>query len=61
MGFENFGGQTNKQEEENLSEFEINVRQIEALMEMHSGDAYEVKKTVMLWVDEAKKRYDKKH
>jgi hypothetical protein len=30
-------------------------------MEMHSGDAYEVKKKVMLWVDEAKKRYDKKH
>ena len=61
MGFENFTGQTNKQEEENLSEFEINVRHIEALMEMHRGDAYEVTKTVMLSVEEAKKRYDKKH
>ena len=61
MGFENFGGQTNKQGEENPSEFEINVCHIEALMEMHSGDASEVTKTVMLWVDEAKKRYDRKH
>ena len=62
MGFENFPTtQPNEQEEENLSEFEINVRRMEALLATHGGNAYEVTKTVTAWVDEAKKRYDQKH
>ena len=62
MGFENFAtSHPNEQEEENLSEFEIIVRRMEALIATHGGDAYEVTKEVMSWVEEAKERYDGKH
>ena len=62
MGFENFAtSQPSEQEEETLSEFEINVRRMEALIATHGGDAYEVTKEVMSWVEEAKERYDGKH
>ena len=62
MGFENFATtQPNEQEEGNLSEFEIGVRRMAALIETHGGDAFEVTKTAMAWVDEAKKRYDGQH
>ncbi len=61
MGFENFA--TNEPtvlEEEQLDEFEANVRHVSALMKDHGGDVDEVKKIVLSWVDEAKKRYDGK-
>jgi hypothetical protein len=62
MGFENFAtNQPTAQEEENLSEFEVGVRRMEALIATHEGDAYEATKTVMTWMDEAKKRHDGKH
>jgi hypothetical protein len=59
MGFENFAT-NNAQEDENLSEFEVGVRRLEALIATHGGDAFEATKTVMTWIDEAKKRYDGK-
>jgi len=61
MGFENFAGtQPSEQEMENLSGFESGVRRVAALMESHNGDAYEVTKEMMSWVDEAKRRYEAK-
>jgi len=60
MGFENFATD-NAQEEENLSEFEIGVRRMQALLETHGGDAYAATKTAIVWIDEAKKRYDERH
>jgi hypothetical protein len=61
MGFENFAtNQPAEQEEENLNEFEIGVRRMQALIATHDGDAYEVTKRVMAWIDEAKKRHDGK-
>jgi hypothetical protein len=61
MGFENFAtNEPTAQEAEHLNEHDDNVRRIAALMKDHGGDAEEVRKIVLGWVDEAKKRYDAK-
>lgn len=63
MGFENFAtNEPTPVEEEKMSEEEVNIHRMGALLVEHGGDVDEVKKTVLAWIDEAKKRFDgKKH
>lgn len=59
MGFENFAtNEPTPQQEDKMDEFDANVSRVAALLKDHAGDVDEVKKIVMSWVDEAKKRYD---
>ena len=61
MGFENFAtNEATPQEEEKLSEAEVNIRRMGALLKAHGGDAREVTRIVSGWIDEATKRYEGK-
>ena len=61
MGFENFAtNEPTPLEEGKMNEEEINIHRMGALLVDHGGNADEVKEIVMVWIEEAKKRYDGK-